>query len=295
MDFNKWNPFWTTCFVVMGFLIIVGNSLTIATLLQKQFRKGPHLLLISLAVADLLVGCTIPLYVVATIALSHKPEILFFSRALSLLLMVSSMLHLPVISLERLHATLRPFRHRQLTRKVYWVAMATPWILCVFFAISALVLTRFFRPSVAVFFFIAFLATPLLITCFSYFVIWKKTRQSRDKVRSFRQNQEARFSRTIFTVTAASFVTLMPFQLCNIVLSLSPTTFIPWSAIFFVLLVQFSNSFVNFVVYFLRFPRYRKALLSSVHVACSAGGFGGLSSVLPPFWIRCRLGGLGQE
>ena len=83
--------------------------------------------------------------------------------------------------------------------------------------------------------------------------------------------------------------------MCNIVLSLSPTTFIPWSAIFFVLLVQFSNSFVNFVVYFLRFPRYRKALLSSVHVACSAGGFGGLSSVLPPFWIRCRLGGLGQE
>ena len=102
MDFNKWNPFWTTCFVVMAFLIIVGNSLTIATLLQKQFRKGPHLLLISLAVADLLVGCTIPLYVVATIALSHRPEILFFSRALSLLLMVSSMLHLPVISLERL-------------------------------------------------------------------------------------------------------------------------------------------------------------------------------------------------
>ena len=202
--------------------------------------------------------------------------------------------HAP-FSLERLHATLRPFRHRQLTRKVYWVAMATPWILCVFFAISALVLTRFFRPSVAVFFFIAFLATPLLITCFSYFVIWKKTRQSRDKVRSFRQNQEARFSRTIFTVTAASFVTLMPFQLCNIVLSLSPTTFIPWSAILFVLLVQFSNSFVNFVVYFLRFPRYRKALLSSVHVACSAGGFGGLSSVLPPFGIRCRLGELGRE
>jgi len=93
MDFNKWNPFWTTRFVVMAFLIIFGNSLTIATLLKKQFRKGPHLLLISLAVADLLVGCTIPLYVVVTIALSHKPEILLFSRALSLLLMVSSMLH----------------------------------------------------------------------------------------------------------------------------------------------------------------------------------------------------------
>ena len=62
MDFNKWNPFWATCFAVMSALIIVGNSLTIATLLKKKFRKGPHFLLISLAVADLCVGCVIPLY-----------------------------------------------------------------------------------------------------------------------------------------------------------------------------------------------------------------------------------------
>ena len=82
MDFNKWNPFWATCFGVMGFLIIVGNSLTIATLLKKKFRKGPHLFLISLAFADLLVGCTMLLYVVGMVVLSHKPEVIYihFSR-----------------------------------------------------------------------------------------------------------------------------------------------------------------------------------------------------------------------
>ena len=280
MDFNKWNPFWTTCFVVMAFLIIVGNSLTIATLLRRKFRKGSHLLLISLAVADLLVGCTIPPSTVGMDMLSHKPEILLFIWPVSLFVIVSSVFHLPLISLERLHATLRPFRHRQLTRKVYWVAMATPWILCVFFAISALVLTRFFRPSVAVFFFIAFLATPLLITCFSYFVIWKKTRQSRDKVKSFRQKKEARFLRIIFTVTAASFVTWMPFQLYKIIVSLSPNAFLPLSATYFIFLLQFSSSFVNFVVYFLRFPNYRKALLSSVF--CIAPRHETISTPLPP-------------
>ena len=264
MDFNQWNHFWATCFVVMAFLIIVSNSLTIATLMKEKFCKGPHLLLISLAFADLLVGCTMLLYVVGMVVLSHQPEVILLTFPESIFVTVSSILHLPVISLERLYTTLRPFRHRHLTWKVYWVAIATPWILSVSFAISRFELRRLHRPSHNVFFVITFVTTPLLITCFSYFAIWKKTRQSRYKVKSFGQKQEARFSRTIFIVTVASFVPWMPFQLYRIITSLSSNTFLPWSAIFFITLVQFSNSFVNFVIYFLRFPSYRKALLSSV-------------------------------
>ena len=146
MDFNKWNPFWTS-FSVMAFPIILGNSLTIATLLKRKFRKGTHLLLISLAVADLLVGCTIPLHAIGMVVLSHKPEILSFTWPLSVFVIVSSMLHLPVISLERLHSTLRPVRHRQLTWKVYWVAIATPWIISVCLAILTFALRRILRPS----------------------------------------------------------------------------------------------------------------------------------------------------
>ena len=40
MDFNEWNPFWATWFNVMAFLIIVGNSLTIATLLRKKVLQA---------------------------------------------------------------------------------------------------------------------------------------------------------------------------------------------------------------------------------------------------------------
>ncbi|XP_044163266.1 beta-1 adrenergic receptor-like [Acropora millepora] len=280
MDFNKWNPFWTTCYVVLAFLIIVGNSLTIATLLKRKFHKRPHLLLISLAVADLLVGCTIPPYAVGMDMLSRKPEILLFTWPVALCVNVSSVFHLAVISLERLHATLRPFRHRQLTWRVYWVAIATLWIISACFVIPRFVLRRFIRPSNEIFFVTAFATAPLLITCFSYFAIWKKTRQSRGKVKSFRQNQEARFLRIIFTVTAASFVTWMPFQLYRIVVGLSPNAFLPLSATYFIFLLQFSNSFVNFVVYFLRFPNYRKALLSSVF--CIAPRHETIITPLPP-------------
>ena len=125
MDFNKWNPFWTTCFGVMAFLIIVGNTLTIAILLKKKFRKRPHFLVIGLALA-LLVGCATTLYVTVEyclLALWFAFNLLdqgMFARR------YSSVFHLAVISLERLHATRRPFRHRQLSLKVYWLAIATP-------------------------------------------------------------------------------------------------------------------------------------------------------------------------
>ena len=281
MDFNKWNPFWATCFAVMSALIIVGNSLTIATLLKKKFRKGPHFLLISLAVADLCVGCMIPLYMARTIMAPHNRSKLSFTLYLSIFSNVSAIFHLLVISLERLHAILRPFRHRQLSLKAYWVAIATPWVLSLSQTISILTLRRVLKRSDGAFFLLAFLTTPLLVTCCSYFAIWKKRKESRDKVRSFRQSQDARFSRTIFLVITASFITCVPFQLCNIVRGLSPTTTIPLSAIFVTNLLLFSNSFVNFLIYFLRFPGYRKALISSLF--CKAPKHGTGTTPLPSY------------
>ena len=177
---------------------------------------------------------------------------------------LSSIFHLAVISLERLHATFRPFRHRQLTVKAYWVAMATPWIL----SLSVRILTALFsykmsrRYSLSVNYIIITisLTTSLLTTCFSYILIWVKRR--RNLVRTFRQNQEARFSRTILIVTTASFKTWVPFQ-CVLVKGLLPGRIgIPLSGLLFIKLLQYSNSFINFVIFFFRFPSYRKALFT---------------------------------
>ena len=256
MDFYEWNPFWATCFSVMAFLIIVGNSLTIATLLRKKFRKRPQFLLISLAFADLLVGCATILYVIVQCGFF---ALWFVLDIFDMFAGLSSIFHLAVISLERLHATLRPFRHRQLSLKPYWVAIATPWVLSS--SVATLMLTRFrgMLRGVPLIIVIICLTTPLLITCFSYLAIWRKRRISPENVRSFRQNQEARLSMTIFLVTAASFMTLIPFLFFNIMATMH---LIPQSAGFCIKLLQFSNSVVNFVIYIVRFPSYRKALFS---------------------------------
>ena len=261
MDFNKWNPFWAACFSVIAFLIIVGNSLTIATLLRKKFRKRPQFLLISLAFSDLAAGCAAALYVIVLCRLFALGPLVY--SMLDMFAGLSSIFHLAVISLERLHATLRPFRHRQLSVKAYWVAMATPWIL----SLSVWIFSTFVSPKISPQYYLSVnfiiialsLTTSLLTTCFSYILIWVKRRRS--QVRTFRQNQEARFSKTILIVTAASFITWTPFQ-CLIVKLLLSRRLIPLSGFFFIKLLQYSNSFVNFVIYFFRFPSYRKALFT---------------------------------
>ena len=258
MDFNQWNPFWATCFSVMAFLIIVGNSLTIATLLRKKFRKRPQFLLISLAFADLLVGCATTVFITAEYWLF---SLSFAFVVLDMFAGLSSIFHLAAISLERLHATLRPFRHRQLSLKVYWLAITTPWILSFSLSIFGFILHKmspryYFQVNYIII--TSSLTTSLLTACFSYVLIWVKRRRS--NLRNFRENQEARFSKTVLIVTVASFITWIPFQ--SVIVTLLSRRFIniPMPVLLFIKLLQLSNSFVNFAIFIFRFPSYRKAL-----------------------------------
>ena len=223
MDFNEtqWNPFWAaTYFSVVGFLIIDGNSLTIATLLTKKKVSQSSTVLVDQF------GLCWSLGWMRDYIVYHC--IYSLSTALSLLDMfagLSSIFHF--ISLERLHSTLRPSRHWQLSVKVVWVAIATPWIL----SLSSTSMLSKFRPvSSRLFFLTICLITPLLIKSFSCLSYWRKMRKS--AVKSFRQNQEARFllGAYVFLVTVASFIMWMPFLCVHIAARVLP---VPRPALFF--------------------------------------------------------------
>ena len=218
MDFNEWNPFWAaTYFSVMAFLIIVRNSLTIAILLRKKVSQASTVLVDQF-------GLCWSLGWMRDYIVYHC--IYLLSTALSLLDMfagLSSIFHF--ISLERLHATFRPSRHWQLSLKDFRVAIATPFIL----SVSSTFMLSKFRPVSSRLFFIT-ICTSLLITCLSDLSIWRKMRKS--AVKSFRQNQEARFllGAYVFLVTVASFIMWMPFLCVHIAERVSP---VPKSAHFF--------------------------------------------------------------
>ena len=105
MDFNNWNLFWIFCFGLLSSLIIVGNALSISILSKRNLRKRSHFLLISLAIADLLVGLiSVPFYI-AVKNIPYRIGILTLSyQCVDMITGLSSIFTLAAISLERLHA-----------------------------------------------------------------------------------------------------------------------------------------------------------------------------------------------
>ena len=262
MDYDRWNIFWSVCFGVMAFTIIVGNCLSIRILLTRRLRKRPHFLLISLAIADLLVGLfAIPLYMISLIS-EQKLVSNFVFDCVDMFTGFSSVFTLVVISLERLSAIARPLRHRQHTLRSYTVAITTPWILSLAVTSSrvllgfAIITIHQFLPII-----ISSLSTPLLVLCIAYCGILRK--EASRMHTGFRARCEARLSKTVCLITGMFVLTWMPFQvLVIVIIKCVPCRSVPFVVVFVIKLLQFSNSVINFFIYCFRMPIYRRALFA---------------------------------
>ena len=266
MDFSKWNVFWSLCFGLLSFLIIVGNALSISILFKRRLRKRPHFLLISLAFADLLVGIIpVPLYIMSQADIPHFSLTTYvFFLCVDMFAGLSSVFTLAAISLERLHAIARPLRHRQLTLRSYAIAIATAWIFSLIVSLSYLfhvfsVITnlQFFSGI------IISLSTSLLVTCISYCIIWRK-QSSRIIPNEAQARNNVHLNRTLLLITTIFVLSWLPFQVLAAVLNfciscrrLNKTLII---LLYVIKLLHYSNSFMNFLVYCFRMSDYRKAL-----------------------------------
>lgn len=140
MEFDSWNIFWSICFGIVAFLIIVGNAFTIFIFSKRKLRKRPHILLINLAIAGLMVGLvSIPIFVTFHNSYMTSLLLLVFDCA-DMLVGLASVFIITVISLERMHAIGKPLCHRFLTSRAYLLAIATPWFLAALISSSRLLL-----------------------------------------------------------------------------------------------------------------------------------------------------------
>ena len=260
MDFNKWNLFWSLCFGLLSFVIIVGNALSISILFKRRPRKRPHFLLISLAFADLLVGLIpVPLYIIIQYS-RYRILSLVYIRV-DMFAGFSSVFTLTAISLERLHAIARPLHHRQLTLRSYVIAIATPWIFSLIVSLSYL-LSVFSVITFLQFFsgIIISLSTSLLVTCISYCIIWRKQASRIPNEAQARKN--VHLNRTLLLITGIFVLSWLPFQVLAAVLNFciscnSNKTLI---ILYVIKLLQYSNSLMNVLVYCFRMSDFRKAL-----------------------------------
>ncbi len=122
-------------FAVEAAAIITGNMFTIFVFWnQRTHLKRTYFLLINLAVADLLVGTTEPIVLgtekiprMKAVRIEDVHEIRNPSSAFQLLGSSTSVIFLALISLERAHAVLRPFRHRVINTRIYICAIVIAW------------------------------------------------------------------------------------------------------------------------------------------------------------------------
>ena len=257
-------------YVLEAVFIIIGNLFAICVFLtQSLHQKRTCFLLISLAVADLLVGISEPI-VLATgkfdkmTTLKGEEKIPPFSSALQLLASSTSLFSLALISLERAYAVLRPLRHRATNTRVYIYSIVIVWAVGLCMAGLFLLLTfykevdgRYFIFSIRICLLVA-----VLLTCANYFKIRNRL-SSTSAARASHSNQsiehDLRLSRTLFIVIALSLVFWLPAFVVYTVSDFCPQC-VSSPVFWLVNALHLANSMVNPFVYTFRMPIFKDAL-----------------------------------
>ena len=271
-----------TWFVVLTteyLAIVILNIITIIVFVkQRQLQRRSTYLIIHLAFVDFLVGAvagplTLAWRMTTFCHLWKNPfreDATFIAQnAFTLLLYFISILNLAVISLERLHATLRPLKHRLLGNWIYLMVICTMWVFSALVEFVPLMLYSAEKWDVkwaSLFYNIrsVLCLLVLLVICVSYILIYVRVRCGPNLRCHGAANREKQLTVTLVVVTLVSLVTWLPgVVLFILVFSYSTSYHIMSSesnihvAVAFTVLIT-ANSLVNPIMYAVKMAEFRK-------------------------------------
>ena len=155
---------------------------------KRQLQRRSTYLIIHLAIVDVLVGAVsgplqIEIKMVWLCPLWNYRRNTLWSHRLSFLFLhlfyFTSLTNLIAISLERLHATFCPFRHRFVKKWVYRIIIVVIWLTIVREVAQIRLKGIADRTVIHTYFYILFYAVSLFAICVSYILITIKVRCSR--------------------------------------------------------------------------------------------------------------------
>ena len=269
---EKEERFWNAAFVVEITVVFLLNAFTLAIYTRnRHLRKRSTFLIINLTVADLLVGTVVGL---SPILGPDSPERdlenkqafswqSFLYLTLYELFVVASLGNISLISLERLHATLFPFRHCLVGTQVYLATIFCSWLFSL--TLSSVFSLLSFRVSPASFLYVtaAYVFLCLLILTVSYSIIISTVKNNPHTPNAGTAlSKERKLTVTLFTVTVVSFLAILPWAIWTVVLQriwskLCPAVFSRIDYSFY--LLYLFNSIVNPLIYAVRMQEFRKA------------------------------------
>ena len=193
-----------------------------------------------------------------------------FIAVLMNLFPIGSLTNLAAIALERMHATVRPFRHRVLKKWVYRLIATVVWVISGLISIASLILLKFEETFFyGLYLYITFSSICLLIICVSYTSIVIKVRCGVQPQHQGAISRERKLTMTLLMVTVVSLLLYLPHVIYRYVLYISKfeiSRSLPPLVRFHLLSVlsflYYGNSLVNPILYAIRLPEYRSAVLT---------------------------------
>ncbi|XP_067030022.1 substance-K receptor-like [Acropora muricata] len=270
---------WLTVFGIETAAIVSLNVLTIILYLkERRLRKRSMYLVINQAVADMFFGASAifecwflgsncDFWTINHFSVSFPSAIFVWSVFLS-----ASLINLAAISLERTHATFRPFKHRLVKKKIFGAVIAVVWITA-----GLLASIRIFHVPTSTFqehnFFISyysFCLFCLLVVVVSYSSIAIKIVFLTQSHHHGATSRERKLTKTLLLVTVVSLLLTLPFIIFTIrsyveiffrfskMISLRTYFWLYYSLIS----LLFASSLANPILYAFRIPEFRRALFS---------------------------------
>ena len=260
---------WCFGFGIIDALVILSNTLTILVFTRsKLLRKRTNYFLLCLAIADMMVGTiSLPMFLHTLVVYSNggvlSKLIDQVSRLVDIFTGFASVFALTVISLERLYSVALPNWHRTTPSYVYGLSIATIWTLA-----AVLLSIKIFAEQQMTFVYVLIVSffICLVVICLAYVGIWIKVRQRMHEKTKRSLEKDKRLAWTLFLVTAIFVLTWLPFQVMNIV-----TPFVCKNGcftkdflnlVYLTKMLQYTNSFINPIIYTFKMPDFRRVLLA---------------------------------
>ena len=258
-------------------IVILNAIMIIGFVKQRQPQRRSKYLIIHQTMVDLLVGLVHePLMIewcgsICDLWEYHRSFITWLrmlETVLGFQVYQVSFLNLAVISLERVHATFRPFKHRFIKKWVYGVIITVIWLVpTVMNSISSgIVPLTFFFAYYAIIVF-AFYFTVLFVVVVCYTSICLKVRCNHPRQHCAAGVRERKLTGTLFLVTFGSLITFLPEIVYWGSWASSPEFFFsfPSQLSFNYLMVTITfvvaNSLINPIIYAVRMPEVRTSIL----------------------------------
>ena len=268
---------WLVVLIIECLVIVILNIITVVVFVKKkrQLQRRSTYLIIHLAMVDLLVGVVSgPLQIERKMAWycplwKYRRDTLWsnhLSFAFLHLFSFASLTNLIAISLERLHATFCPFRHRFVRKWVYRAIIIVIWLIAIVREVAQIFLWEIgYFEVINAYLYLPFYAVSLFVICVSYILIIIKVRCIRHSQFHSRSKRERKLTGTALIVSLVSLLCFLPAMIYAAWTRHSSTYFINVHIHMAVLVLFLANSLVNPIIYALRMPEFREGLIQLVY------------------------------